>query len=628
MAASDTTRRHRAQEIAAMLAVAVIPRTFQRSLLPRSTVDQGIITGISVVMVYMLGLITQDAIEGATDFVFERDDSSEWSKTSLGLISAAAMGIGLLSEKFIEYTPEEKLPHSAARTVGKWIGYAGAAGLIMSAVEAVNYSVSSDKEAARERDLLPYFIGAGLLYTTAYEYFRVSKGGKFSLEKTLKSAKPAQVIGITAGVTALVGGLVYAERLVARTVDGLFERGDKKFKPNWLPLGHLVGLGAIGGGLYMLLRKTYGDIEHGAEELETGFTKRPTSAYVSGGSDSLVKWSSLSVQGRRHVATVLTAQQISDVMQEPAKEPIRVFVGLDSAPDEIDRVELAMAELERTKAFDRELIVVVSPTGTGYVNYIMSESAEYQTRGNVASVTVQYSKRPSPMSLDRVDEGHIQYRMLLNAISKRVNTMPASKRPKIVLFGESLGAWTSQDSLMHSGTDGLHALGIDRALWIGTPMGSKWKEEVLSGKKLNAEREQIGLFDSYDEVAKLTPAVRNKLRYVMVTHYNDPVAQFGLELLIKQPQWVTDESKRPKGMSGNTEYRTPALFVQTLIDMKNALKPVPGEFVASGHDYREDLARFVKFAYGLQANRTQMTAIEKALRQNEVIREARIKGEA
>lgn len=135
------------------------------------------------------------------------------------------------------------------------------------------------------------------------------------------------------------------------------------------------------------------------------------------------------------------------------------------------------------------------------------------------------------------------------------------------------------------------------------------------------------MFNDFEEVETLKKPVREALRYVMVTHYNDPIAQFGLELLIKQPEWVADESKRPKGMSSDTAYRSPTLFVQTLVDMKNALKPIPGEFVANGHDYRADLARFVAFTYGFPITRAQLTAIETALRNNEVVREARIKSE-
>jgi uncharacterized membrane protein len=57
--------------------------------------------------------------------------------------------------------------------------------------------------------------------------------------------------------------------------------------------------------------------------------------------------------------------------------------------------------MERVGAFDRSLIMLVSPTGTGYVNYVAVAAAAYLTRGDVATVTMQYSKRPSPLSLAR-----------------------------------------------------------------------------------------------------------------------------------------------------------------------------------------------------------------------------------
>ena len=621
MTDSRSTRRRRAQEIAAMFAVAVIPRSFQRSLLPRSNVDQGIVTSLTVVLVYLLGQLTQDAIEATYTLATNKQDTSKLSGKSLAIFSAVLIGAGYAGDKFLNYAPDEKLPKSATRTVSKWVQYAGVAGLLISGVEAVNSAVSKDRKAAEERDLLPYFIGAGLLFTLVGEYVRAKNDDSFSLKASLVQSKPGRVIGITAGVAVLVGGLVYGERFVARHIDSLFDRSGKQIKPNWLPVGHLVGIGAIGAAVYAFMHKMYGSIEQSAENFETAFTKKPTSSLVSGGRKSLVSWDTLSVQGRRHTATALSAEQITSVMGKTAVDPIRIFVGIDSAETEDKRVTLALAELDRTGAYDRDYILVVSPTGTGYVNYIMSESLEYLALGNVASVTIQYSKRPSPMSLDRVGEWHVQYRMLLNSISKRLASMPEAKRPRLLLFGESLGAWTSQDAFIHSGTDGLRALNIDRALWIGTPMGSKWKEQVLSNGRLNTERELVGMFDSFEEVEALSDEARQALRYVMVTHRNDPIAQFGLELLVKQPEWLTNEDKRPKDMHGKAQYRSPLLFVQTLVDMKNALKPVPGEFVASAHDYRADLARFVAFSYGMKVTKLQMAAIEAALRENEIERE-------
>ena len=47
----------------------------------------------------------------------------------------------------------------------------------------------------------------------------------------------------------------------------------------------------------------------------------------------------------------------------------------------------------------------MSPTGTGYLNYVTAEALEFLTRGDVAMVAMQYSLRPSPLSLFRVGIG-------------------------------------------------------------------------------------------------------------------------------------------------------------------------------------------------------------------------------
>ena len=53
--------------------------------------------------------------------------------------------------------------------------------------------------------------------------------------------------------------------------------------------------------------------------------------------------------------------------------------------------------------------------------------------------------------------------MLAAALRDRLAQCPPERRPKVVLFGESLGAWTSQDAFVGSGTQGLVDAGIDFA---------------------------------------------------------------------------------------------------------------------------------------------------------------------
>ena len=66
-------------------------------------------------------------------------------------------------------------------------------------------------------------------------------------------------------------------------------------------------------------------------------------------------------------------------------------------------------------------------------------------------------------------------------------------------------------------------------------------------------------------------------------------------------------------------WRPVTTFLQTLIDMKNA--QVPGAYRAWAHDYRPDLARFVRDVYGLPASDEELMRIEQALQEREAARE-------
>lgn len=622
-------QRNRSQAIGLMLSAAVIPRTFQKSLMPRSDVDQGLITGITMAVVYMLGNIFQDLTELGADVILDTDHSKKESTDGITFNNTAVIGLvaiaaGYMLEKKYPYDAKEKAFKSTVRTSGSWLTRIGIAGAVMGAIEGINNTISKDKDSAENRNLIPYFMAAGFA-VSAIDELRDQEGNKIEItKKSIRSTKPLRAVGLGSGVALILAGMAYGERALAKIVDRTVEEYAPYAKRGWLPLGHVIAAGGMLFGLIKFTGNIYRNIENSAENLEEGYHDSPSTELSSGGIKSAVNWQSLTIQGRRHVGSKLTALDIEKVMGEKSIEPIRIFVGLDSAETEEDRVAMALHELERTGAFSREVIVVVSPTGTGYINYITSESFEYMSRGNVASVAIQYSKRPSPMSLDRVDEGYRQYRMLLNGIKRKLTTIPNNKRPRVVLFGESLGAWTSQNAFVNEGTDGLQYLDIDSALWIGTPAGSKWKDQVLSKNMLNTESHLIGTFDNYEDVKALKPSDKNKMRYIMLTHHNDPINQFGADVLVKQPEWISNLDKRPKEITGKHRFRTPTLFVQMLFDMKNALKPIPGEFVANGHDYRADLAQFIKFVYRFKVSKTQLNAIEYQLRQNELDRAEKI----
>jgi uncharacterized membrane protein len=297
-----------------------------------------------------------------------------------------------------------------------------------------------------------------------------------------------------------------------------------------------------------------------------------------------------------------------------------VYVGLESAETDEARVELALRELDRTEAWDRAWLMVALPTGTGYVNYAAVSVLEMLSRGDCATVAMQYAARPSPLSLDRVAEGRAHARLLLDAIGARLRTLPADRRPRLLLFGESLGAWTSQDAFIGQGTQGLVDLGVDHAIWIGTPHFSKWKEQVLRDDAPDIDHELVGVFSRIEEWRTLPAEQRDRIRFVMITHHDDGVAVFGPELFIEAPGWLGEPAQRPAGVPLGMRWMPTTTFFQVLVDMKNAAQVVPGVLDAKGHDYRADLLPFFAEVLGFAASTDQLARIEQFLMESELRR--------
>lgn len=86
-----------------------------------------------------------------------------------------------------------------------------------------------------------------------------------------------------------------------------------------------------------------------------------------------------------------TAEDISAFSGRKALEPLRIYVGLQSADTPEARAKLALEELKRVGGFERSVLIVLTPTGTGWIDPAALDSVEYLHDGAVASVAVQYS---------------------------------------------------------------------------------------------------------------------------------------------------------------------------------------------------------------------------------------------
>lgn len=363
------------------------------------------------------------------------------------------------------------------------------------------------------------------------------------------------------------------------------------------------------------------------EKVEPAYSTPPESPLVSGSPESLSHFAELGQQGRRYVTDVVTPGMIEDVLGEPAvAHPIRAYVGFNSIPMYgSGRAELALDELERTGAFDRSYLLLVSPTGTGWVDQTAVEAAEFLARGDIATCSVQYGRFPSFLAVQKVGLGRIQFRLLLWGIRQRLRGRPPAARPKVLIFGESLGAWTSSDVVMAQGITGFDHYGVDRALWFGLPALAKWSRNgMATGSNELVPEGTVGVFDRHEELDALGEEERERLRAVILSHDNDPIAALRPEVMIREPDWMRGE--RGRNVPDDMSWEPVNTFWQVMIDAANAMVTVPGNFGSFGHDYRGDTARFVRDAFHLPGTTQEQTErLEEALVVLDLERRERLK---
>ena len=194
-------------------------------------------------------------------------------------------------------------------------------------------------------------------------------------------------------------------------------------------------------------------------------TGRPTSDTVSGGPASDVTWESLGRTGRDYVAGTPTPEQIQAYTGAAALSPVRAYAGLDESDDPRERAEVALNELKILGGFDRDVLVIGNTTGSGWVDDQAIWPLEFMYDGDTATVAMQYSYLPSWLSF-LVDKSRAQAsgRALFDAVYGEWEDLPRKTRPKLVVFGESLGSFGGETAFsgsadMQNRTDGIVFMG-------------------------------------------------------------------------------------------------------------------------------------------------------------------------
>jgi uncharacterized membrane protein len=341
-----------------------------------------------------------------------------------------------------------------------------------------------------------------------------------------------------------------------------------------------VGNGVVVRQAFKLFDASYARLD---ALMEDGVPE-PTDPMKAGGPGSLLTWDGLGRQGRETIARGPTQAEIAALTGGAAMEPLRVYVGLNSADTVDERADLALAELIRIGGFERSTLVIVTPTGTGWVDPESQMALEYLLRGDVASVSVQYSYLASWLALLADPEYGIETaRAVFQRVYDHWRALPRDARPKLYVHGLSLGSFNSDMS-----HDLYQVIGdpYDGAFWAGPPFASRtwnsvtrqrnegtpfWLPEFRDGSVIRFTSQTNKLDDA--------PAPWGPYRVIYLQYASDAITFFDPNSVWRKPPWLAE----PIGpdVSPDFIWLPVVTFLQLGIDVMTAVQTPFGH----GHNY-------------------------------------------
>lgn len=315
---------------------------------------------------------------------------------------------------------------------------------------------------------------------------------------------------------------------------------------------------------------------------------QPQSATRSGSPESLVRWEDLGRQGRRIVAGGPTAEEIAAFAGAEAPAPVRVFVGTQSEEDVEERAQLAVDELVRAGGFDRAYLMVANTTGSGFLEPSGIDSFEYVTGGDSAIVTMQYSHLPSPISY-LVDQRKARDagRALFDAVYQHLGTMPTESRPKVYVFGESLGSFGGETAF--SGEADL-ANRTSGALFVGPPSFNSLFRDFTDHRDAGSREVEptyrngriVRFSNDATQPAEPVDEPWDGPHVLYLQHPSDPITWWSPDLIWSRPDWLAET--RGRDVLPSMRWIPIVTFWQTSADMAVS-QDVP---TGHGHTYIGD----------------------------------------
>lgn len=321
-----------------------------------------------------------------------------------------------------------------------------------------------------------------------------------------------------------------------------------------------------------------------AQDLFQDAPPRPSDPRMTGSDASMIDWAGIGKPGRDFITSGPDAAAISAFTGRPALDPIRVYVGRANGETPQERAELALAELKRQNAFEREVLIIASPTGTGWMDPGSHDPVEYMHGGDIATVAAQYSYLQSPLALIlETSTGLEQAMALQDAVHGYWKTLPNDARPRLYVHGLSLGAWSSMyaTNLFRLMDDP-----IDGAFWAGPPFPSGFWNYIQNQRNPGSPwvLPEIGegslvRYASHTADASDAPSEWGEMRLAFLQYSSDPVVFYDPYSLWRAPPWMNDPPA--EDMSEHLIFVPVVTQFQLALDMALSFGSPPGY----GHAY-------------------------------------------
>jgi uncharacterized membrane protein len=318
---------------------------------------------------------------------------------------------------------------------------------------------------------------------------------------------------------------------------------------------------------------------------------QPQNSILSGSPTSAIDWNTLGEKGREFVASGPAASAVAAYSSPGSSmQPSRLYVGLESAPTLEERVALLVKELDRTHASERQAVLIAIPTGSGGVNAKAVESVEYLYGGSTATLGIQYSYLPSWLSFVADQETARETgRQVTEAVYDWWNHLNSDKRPKLLMYGESLGTLGADGAF--SGPADMHNR-MGGVLLAGPPHANHLWQNIVADRDPGS-REVLPIYQK-GEIVRFTDGVTSlpanpakdtwkNNRVGIIQHGSDPVVWASTSLFWKKPDWL----REPRGSDvlANMRWYPFVTGWQAALDLPFAFGATPGH----GHRYGNSL---------------------------------------